>query len=167
MKECNLVGKHQIKEVTPSYDTSGTLYVAEKIFRAGTIPVYINESGQMEMLFMKPSDSRYGGSAYQIAKGRIEDDETPFETALREAGEELGLRERNILETIDCGKWLGRTYIYVAIVEHKDDFGDFHFETESTQWFTIEDFMQNGRDIHRDVVRHAVNLVEMVIDDEL
>lgn len=141
--------------------------MAEKIFRAGTIPVHVDSDGVMEMLFMKPADSRYGGSDYQIAKGRIEDDETPYDTAIREAEEELGLRERNIVETIECGKWLGRTYVYAAIVEDKDDFGDFHFETESTKWFTVEQFMKTGRDIHRDVVRHAANLVEMVLTDEI
>lgn len=140
--------------------------MAEKIYRAGTIPVYINDDGVMEMLFMKPSDSRYGGPDYQIAKGRIEDNETPYETAIREAEEELGLRERNILETIDCGTWLGRTHIYVALVEDKEDFGDFHFETESTKWFTLDQFVKSGRDIHRDIVRHAANLVEMVTTDE-
>lgn len=141
--------------------------MAEKIFRAGTIPVYFDEDGNMEMLFMKPSDAKYGGSDYQIAKGRIENDETPYETAIREAEEELGLRPRNIVQTVDCGKWLGRTYIYVAIVEDKEDFGEFHFETESTKWFTPEEFMESGRDIHRDVVRHATNLAEMVVADEI
>lgn len=139
----------------------------EKIYRAGVIPVYVNESGELEMLFMKPADTRYGGSDYQIAKGRIEVNETPFETAMREAEEELGLKDHNILEIIECGKWLGRTYIYVAIVEDKEDFGEFHFETESTKWFTVDEFMKEGRDIHRDVVRHASNLVEMVLMDEL
>lgn len=141
--------------------------MAEKIYRAGTIPVYINDEGEMEMLFMKPSDVRYGGPDFQIAKGRIEDDETPFETAIREAEEELGLRERNIVETIDCGVWLGRTHVYAAIVECKDDFGEFHFETSDTKWFTVDEFMRTGRDIHRNIVRHAANLVEMVIADEI
>jgi 8-oxo-dGTP pyrophosphatase MutT (NUDIX family) len=140
--------------------------MAEKIYRAGLIPMYFHENGKIEMLFMKPSDSKYGGSDYQIAKGRIEEDEEPLETAIREASEELGLRQENIDQLYDCGRWLGRTYIYAAIINDKDDFGDFHFETESTQWFTPEEFMNYGRDIHRDVVRHAVSLVEMVSEHE-
>jgi len=135
--------------------------MAEKIYRAGLIPVYIDSDKEMHMLFMQPSDTRYGGSDYQIAKGRIEEDEEPYDTAIREAGEELGLRPDNMTDVYDCGRWLGRTYFYVAIVADKEDFGDFHFETASTKWMTPMEFAKNGRDIHREVVRHATNIVEM------
>ena len=94
--------------------------MAGQIFRAGLIPVHIS-NGEISMLFMKPSDPMYGGSDYQIAKGRIEDGEEPYETAVREAEEELGLNPDNMVNVYDCGQWLGRTFVYVAIIKDKND----------------------------------------------
>ncbi len=139
--------------------------MAEKIYRAGLIPAFRDADGELHMLFMKPSDTKYGGSDYQIAKGRIEPGEESYETAIREAGEELGLRTDNMIDVYECGRWLGRTFFYVALIADKEDFGEFHFETASTKWMTPMEFAKNGRDIHREVVRHATNLVEMATMD--
>lgn len=136
-----------------------------KIYRAGLIPAYVDDGGQIHMMFMRPSDTTYGGSDYQIAKGRIEDDETPYDTAIREAEEELGLRMENVEDVFDCGRWLGRTYFYVAVVKNMVDFSPFHFETESVAWMTPEVFNVEGRDIHREVVKHAAQMVEMLVVD--
>lgn len=138
--------------------------MATKVYRAGLIPVFV-EDGEMKMLFMQPSDSKYGGSDYQIAKGQIEEDEEPYDTAIREAQEELGLRPDNIDQIFECGKWLGRTYFYVATVHDKEDFGDFHFETASTQWMTPEEFMDTGRELHREIVQYAASIITMVLND--
>ena len=40
----------------------------EKVNRAGVIPFYLEE-GEIKMLFMKPSDPKFGGKCFQIAKG--------------------------------------------------------------------------------------------------
>lgn len=109
---------------------------------------------------MKPSSTTYGGDAFQIAKGRIEDGETAEETARREGYEELGLRDDNILSFVELGVFLGRTTFFVAKVNVKDAFDQPHFETEKTQWMTFEDFQNEGRDIHRSVVRSAINFIE-------
>lgn len=136
----------------------------DKIFRAGLIPVFVDDDNNLHMFFMKPSDPKYGGSDYQIAKGRIEDGEDPLDAAIRESSEELGLRSSNIDQIYECGKWLGRTHFYVATVKRKEDFGQFHFETESTKWMTPNEFETNGRELHRDIVKHAAKLIEMVIE---
>lgn len=142
-------------------------YGQKKIWRAGLVPYYINEVGQVEMLFMIPSDQTYGGSAPQIAKGRIEEGEDEKETAIREAKEELGLIQGNIDGEVDyLGVHLGRTHMYACRVYSKDLFGVYSFETESTQWMTEDEFRQEGRDIHRDVV-HLVesHAIEQNLDD--
>lgn len=124
-----------------------------KIERSGMVPCYINENMQIEMMFMKPADPLYGGSDYQIAKGKIEVGESPLETAIRESHEELGLTQRNIIDTFYCGKFLGRTYIFAALVKSKDDFDPYHEdETASVTWMTLDEFEQCGRDIHREVI---------------
>ena len=128
-----------------------------KIERAGLVPCYINDDGELEMMFMKPSDPTYGGSDYQIAKGKIEVGESEMETAIREAREELGLKLDNISHTFYCGKFLGRTYIFASIVNSKENFDPFmEDETESVTWMTMEQFAKEGRDIHIDVVACVV-----------
>lgn len=124
----------------------------KKIWRAGMIPYYINESGEVEMMFMIPSDQTYGGSAPQMAKGRIEDDEDPREAAVREAKEELGLIPQNIDGDIEyLGVHLGRTHVYTCRVMIRDLFGVFSFETEDVVWLTENEFHKHGRDIHREL----------------
>lgn len=128
-------------------------WAPKQIWRAGLIPFFINDDGAIEMLFMIPSDQRYGGSDPQMAKGRIDDDEQPEETALREAKEELGLVTGNIAGELKYfGVHLGRTHVYACEVKSKDRFGMFSYETQDTRWMTEDDFRKNGRDIHRKIV---------------
>ena len=128
-----------------------------KIERSGLIPCFINDSGELEMMFMKPSNPLYGGDRYQIAKGKIEVGESALETAIRESHEELGLRHDNICHTFYCGNFLGRTEIFAAIIYNKEDFDDFQpDETESVRWMTMSEFADIGRDIHIDVVECVV-----------
>lgn len=135
----------------------------KQIWRAGLIPFFINDDGMIEMLFMIPSDQRYGGSDPQMAKGRIDDDEEPSETALREAKEELGLIQGNITGELEYfGVHLGRTHVYACEVRSKDRFGIFSGETEDTRWMTEDDFRKNGRDIHRALVSMVADFAEEV-----
>jgi len=67
----------------------------EPEIRAGVIPYYI-EDKDIKMMFFIPSDFRYGGDKYQIAKGRVDPWEDVETAAIREAFEELGLNKRNI-----------------------------------------------------------------------
>lgn len=141
--------------------TEQQTYGQKKIWRAGLIPYFLNDEGKVEMMFMIPSDQTYGGSSPQIAKGRIEDGEDQKETAIREAQEELGLIRANIDGEVEyLGVHLGRTHMYACRVHSKELFGVFSFETEEVVWMTEDEFRQDGRDIHRDVVHlvesHAI-----------
>ena len=128
--------------------------------RGGVIPYYIEEDGTFKMLFMKPSDSKYGGAQFQIAKGKIEDGESDEDGAFREAQEELGLFEQNTRNKVSLGTFLGRTAFYVAEVIDKDKFGDTTKETEDTKWMTPKEFQKKGRDLHKSVVKAAVRAIE-------
>lgn len=128
----------------------------EKIYRAGVVPFYVDKS-IVYMLFMKPSDPKYGGGSFQIAKGKREDDESDESAALREGFEELGLLQENIEELINAGSHLGRTTVFLAKIKNKDNFVKYHFETEETRWLSLEEFEEIGRSIHVPVIRQIVN----------
>jgi len=129
-----------------------------KVYRAGVIPYYIKDD-EVLMLFMKPSDPKYGGDSYQVAKGKVEEGETDQEAAFREANEELGLFASNILSYEDLGVFLGRTAVFIAKISDPDMFGEPHFETGSVSWMTPEQFQSNGRELHRPIVKAAVRAI--------
>lgn len=130
-----------------------------KIYRAGTIPYYLDDNNVLKMLFMIPSDQTYGGNQPQIAKGKQDDGETLLETALRESEEELGLKKSNILNFFKVGLFLGRTEIYAIKIIDMQDFNSYNFETQSTMWLTEAEFMDIGRDLHKGIVEETVTLI--------
>jgi 8-oxo-dGTP pyrophosphatase MutT (NUDIX family) len=127
--------------------------------RSALIPFFIDENGALELMFMMPSNKKFGGDKYQLCKGRIDPGETPQEAALREGQEELGLFTPNIEDVHNLGIFLGRTYVFTGRIKDKNMFGDPHFETEKTIWMTPEQFYNDGRDIHIPVVKAAVRFI--------
>jgi 8-oxo-dGTP pyrophosphatase MutT (NUDIX family) len=133
------------------------------VYRAGIIPYYVDESGEIKMMFMVPSDPTYGGDRYQIAKGRIDaDDADARSAALREGSEELGLFIGNTVVTEEVGVFLGRTTMFVTKVIDQTMFGHPDFETESTKWMTLDQFMIEGRDLHKPVVQACYRVIEQI-----
>lgn len=133
--------------------------MSKKVNRAGVIPYIIEEDG-IKMMFMRPSIPKFGGDCFQIAKGKQEKDETILEAALREASEEIGLFEGNVVETYNLGTLMGRTTIYVAKIKDKTLFGDPTFETAEVKWMTAEEFDEVGRDLHKPVIKAAIRLIK-------
>lgn len=136
----------------------------QNIFRAGIIPYVINE-GTVYFKFMKPSDAKYGGPDWQIAKGRVENDDGNLPTALREGAEELGLKESNIISVTELGVFLGRTCVFICEVEDADDFGPFHYETGDVVWLSLEGFIRDGRELHVPIVQEAHDYILTQIGD--
>ena len=130
------------------------------IDRGGVIPYYIADNGDIMMMFMKPSDSRYGGKEFQIAKGKIEEGESIEDGAFREAAEELGLFIPNTRNHKLLGTFLGRTTVYLAEVIDKDKFGDPTDETSDVAWMTPEQFQSEGRDLHKPIVKAALRAIQ-------
>ena len=126
----------------------------KKIYRAGVIP-YIQNGDDIEMMFMKPANKEFGGDSYQIAKGKQEKGEDIKQTALREAKEELGLFIGNVEDLHSIGEWLGRTTVFIARIKDKEMFGDPHHETGSVAWLKLDEFMDQGRDLHKPIVKAA------------
>lgn len=135
----------------------------EKVYRAGMIPYYIDEQGQVVMMFMKPSDVDYGGDRWQIAKGKVDPtDASAKEAAVREAKEELGLFIGNVLWLEELGNFLGRTTFFICKIKNKDMFGEPHFETKEIKWMTPKEFYEIGRELHKPVVKAAERLIEKI-----
>ena len=127
----------------------------KKPLKAGIIPTFNGE-----MMFMISSDGEFGGTDPMISKGHIDDGETPEEAAIREGGEELGLKRSNFaskpkLAWQDEIKGLTASYImsiYTVEVKNKEDFGKFHYETAETVWMSKNQFAKTGRKSQRDIV---------------
>jgi len=133
--------------------------VNRNVFRAGIIPYIRTPENQIKFMFMQPSDPTYGGSEWQMAKGRVENDDDNFTTALREGAEELGLKESNIKSITELGLYLGRTTVYICEVTNIDDFDDYTFETGAIKWLSHDEFQQSGRQIHKPIVSDALKLI--------
>lgn len=137
--------------------------------RAGFIPYFKDEDGEIQFFFMIPSDPGFGGAKPQIAKGGVEDGEIVLEAALREAKEELGLKRSNLKsETIKL-VWRGKvrgseeTYsltVYMGEVKSKNKFNEACYESESCKWLTAKEFASQGRKNQVHIVRAASRLLE-------
>jgi len=132
--------------------------------KAGFIPFFRGERG-IEFLFMISSDARFGGDRPMISKGGIDGSETEIEAAIREAKEELGLKETNLKSRNFKEVWYQKTKglivtysmkIFIGEVKSKTDFSIPHYETEKTIWMTPEEFYRLGRQSHAIIVRTAV-----------
>lgn len=133
------------------------------VYRAGMVPYFIEPNGTIQMMFMRPTNSTFGTFTYQLAKGKVEDDdETFYDAALREAKEELGLFTSNIESVDRVGNFMGRTMIFVAKINNKDMFGMPSDETESTRWMTIDEFLAEGRDLHRPVIQAVYKHIQRI-----
>lgn len=120
--------------------------------RAGFLPYYV-EDGKLYVMFMKPSDSNFGGDCFQIAKGKVDPGETAEDAAKREASEEIGLKIANLDTMKYFGTFLGYTELYYGRVIDKDDFGPHDYETGETKWMDVEEFSKVGRSLHIPIVK--------------
>jgi 8-oxo-dGTP pyrophosphatase MutT (NUDIX family) len=111
---------------------------------------------------MVSSDPMYGGGDPAVAKGKIDTGENVKSASLREAEEELGLRQSNLKqETIQIG-WSGEisgldaTYemtIYTGEVKNKSAFDEPDHEVAETKWLTLDQFKKEGRKSHLRIVQ--------------
>lgn len=127
--------------------------------RAGLIPFH-KKDDKIYMMFMKPSDENFGGKEFQIAKGRVDPGEDTLTTAIREASEELGIKESNIKWVKKIGVFLTSMHVYVSEVHSMDDkdFNDYTYETGETTWLTLDEYLEIGRSLHSDIVKKCHNM---------
>ncbi len=130
------------------------------VTRGGVIPYYTDDDGQLRMMFMQPSDPKYGGSDFQIAKGKIDPSDTSIEEgAFREAQEELGLFLPNVSERHEVGRF-GTISVFIAKIKDVNQFGEHDHETGAIQWMTPQEFQTEGRSWQRPIVKAAVRLIK-------
>lgn len=131
-------------------------------FKAGFIPYHIDKQGVTRFLFCLSSNPKFGGSRFAICKGSIERGENALEGALREAEEELGLRQKNILpgtlKLIWQGKIRGKKKtltlpIFTAQMRKSKDFGPSDHEISKTKWMTLDEFVEVGKRSHIPIVK--------------
>lgn len=146
------------------------IYEVTQKVKAGIIP-WIIEDGKIKMMFMIPSNPKYGGSNPQIAKGGVDPGENTQEAALREGYEELGLLPNNITHvtkilTVSV-TGLDESYpmtIYAAKVKNKNNFVKPHFETGQIMWLTNDEFQVSGRNIHKQLVASIFDKLNITQD---
>lgn len=131
--------------------------------KAGIIPYQLVNS-EIQMMFMIPSDPNYGGSKPQIAKGFVDDtDKGSKAAAIREGGEELGLDMENVKygkhSVFDVFKGTimdEKEYtfaLYTCEIIDRSKFNTPHFETGAVVWMTARQFMEIGKEKHKDLVK--------------
>jgi 8-oxo-dGTP pyrophosphatase MutT (NUDIX family) len=143
-------------------------------YKAGIIPYFYDRMGTLLMMFMVPSDPKFGGSHFQIAKGGVDETDASQEAAaVREGEEELGLSPANIkkIEHLITSSFTGRTEsyklsVYLAHIKDPMAFGTPHFETGKVGWLTAADFASKGRGIQNSFVQLAAQKLQRKLHAE-
>lgn len=119
--------------------------------KAAFIPYYKDQ-----VLVARSSNPMFGGPHFALCKGNVDEGETVEQAAIREAEEELGLRQSNLAGPV---KHLGnfRTFgyilsVYFAEVKDPDAFNLPCWEIAETKWMTWQEFRSVGREQHRPIV---------------
>lgn len=115
--------------------------------KAGVVPFYI-ENNNIKIMLVIPSNPAYGGTHYQISKGRQDGNEKPIETAKREAFEEMGLDKSNVSDFFFCAKekiqGMTRSYnlhIFAAEIKNPLKFSKSDFEIKTKNWIDADNIM--------------------------
>ena len=129
--------------------------------KAGFLPYHTDDSGVTRFLFCLTSNPKFGGTRFAISKGTIERGENELEAALREAEEELGLRQSNIVPKTLKLAWRGNIKgkkktqflpIFTAQILDPAEFGPSDSEIAETKWMTLDEFLKSGKRSHTKIV---------------
>jgi len=174
-KVCDIKGSNtnQIKEAFDLFN-QGKDSQTKTATKAGFIP-YWNDSGTVRMLFVLSSDPAYGGSQWMVAKGRVDPGENAMQAALREAHEESGLRQNNLIPGTTKLGWRGEITgytetsimeIYIGEVKDPRNFDKPGFEISETKWLTPEEYAQIGRKSQNNIVQTCAKSIPYKITEE-
>jgi 8-oxo-dGTP pyrophosphatase MutT (NUDIX family) len=141
--------------------------------KAGIIP-YRHDGRELRMMFMISSDPKYGGPLPQISKGYVDPtDKSSKHAAIREGEEELGLKldnttyqEQSVYNVLKGTIQDEKEYtfaLYAVEVKDEFDFNQPHFETGAVVWMTAEQFMNGGREAHKELVKQAFIQIAKVL----
>lgn len=134
--------------------------------RAGIIPYTINEEGDVLVYCMIPSDSAYGGTMPQMAKGGT-DGNGVEETAWKEGEEELGLVRSNIeklkflgLREYTTGSGSDIVAIYYGKVKDTKKWNQPHYESGWTGWVNLNTEFSKIRSIQAKFFKEVLEKVK-------
>ena len=127
------------------------------IVRSGTIPYYVQRE-IMWVKVMKPSDPKFGGPEWQMAKGEMEPGLTLEQNALKEAHEEVGLKASNIRSMFKLTE-RNNLHIYAAEVVDPYDFDEPHWETGAVAWLQLPHQLDQIRDWQQQVFEMLYNKI--------
>ena len=119
--------------------------------RGALLPYYRDTDG-IRYLVQIPSDPKYGGTQWQLGKGKIDPGETAVQAAVREGFEELGIKYTNFKEEPKLFGIFKKVAVYIVEVIDCTDLVTPGFETLKVSWLTNDEFQQVGRDIHRYII---------------
>lgn len=108
------------------------------------------------ILVCRSSNPMFGGPHFALCKGNIDEGETEEQAAVREAQEEVGLRETNLAGPVrHLGNFLTFGYVlsvYCAEIKDPEAFNPFCWEIAETKWMAWQEFRAVGRAEHRPIV---------------
>lgn len=131
--------------------------------KSGIIPYYIKHN-QLWVRVMRPSDPAYGGTQWQLAKGRVEPDLDPKANALKEGHEEVGLKESNIKNMFKL-LYDKKLHVWAAEIINPDDFDKPHYETGAVTWLQLPQQLNQLRNTQQWIfgqLPEAVEKMQMV-----
>lgn len=147
--------------------------------KAGLIPYFLDStSGNFKYLMMVSSDAAYGGSLPMVSKGGQDPEdehgnqETVLDCAIREAVEELGLKEENLVGLpaylMSASYKTYELFMFSCEIKDINNFDKPCYETEYTIWLTAEEFAVRGRKDHQVFVNELERrLRELQSEDNL
>jgi ADP-ribose pyrophosphatase YjhB (NUDIX family) len=132
--------------------------------KAGMVPFHIDDNGKLKILLIIPSDPAYGGSSYQIAKGRQDNNEKPIETAKREAKEEMGLKKISDIFQVSKTvlKGMMRSYnffLFACQINDPNDLSKMDFEISHRDWLDTDN-LKNIRNSQKDLIYKAIKVIK-------
>jgi len=136
----------------------------DKKDRGGLLPYY-KINGKVYFALMIPSDSNYGGSKPQIAKGGIDPGETPIKTAIREAQEELGYKHKSSYKLKKIYVENNITWYCVQVDDMK--LGPHTNETKKVVWLETKQAFKQIRTWQRPILRKAFEDSQMKKENKL
>lgn len=126
--------------------------------RAGIIPYYIDDNGDVLVYTMIPSDPDYGGTSPQMAKGHIDPGMDAYETAMKEGNEEIGLIRGNVIDVQVLGVY-ARIAVYICTVKNPNLWDKPHYETGWSGWVNLTKDFDSIRQEHKPIFMDLYNKV--------
>ena len=118
----------------------------------GALLPYYRDTNVLRYLVHIPSDPKYGGTQWQLGKGKIDPGETAIQAAVREGFEELGIEQTNFKEEPKLFGTFKKVAAFVVEVIDCNDLVAPGSETLKVFWLTNDEFQQVGRDIHKYII---------------